>query len=203
MIYLVLSVVVLGVIWYVEKLLSKVKHYSLKSSFKNNFSLIKLVCISVLFASIMCFVSVLLENASIFDASHGEFELSSLPYILFSISIIPLAEEFFYRFTPYEIFNNPGFINYIIVASSLLFSLCHNASNYEHVFIFVMALGLSYIYIKTRNISYNMGAHGVYNLFVFLEFYNVFDNLVVLAVLILISASVLIMYKKKVIKRKP
>lgn len=197
--FLIVAIISILVIVFFENKLKLKRDGSLLESFKNNFNLLNIICVSLIFASLMLIISLILEKLNIFTSSKGTFELSSLPYILYTLSVVPLVEEYFYRFLPYKVVINPQYFKIVALVSSLVFTFTHSAVGLEYVYIFGMAIILSYIYIKTKNILYNISAHGTYNLFVYFNYYLEFNNLLVLSIIFIICFGILVFieFKKK------
>lgn len=197
--YLLSALIILFVIYFIESKLKERIGNNIFESFKNNFNVINLVSFSVLLASFMLLVSILLENANIFVSSRGQFSISSLPYIIFSVTFVPLIEEYIYRYLPYRIINYPKYDKHIAVISSLIFSFSHSAKGLEYFYIFCIAMIFSYIFLKTQNVLYPICSHSFYNVLVYLNFYMGFDNIVILSIVIIIC--VLVLCRKILIKK--
>lgn len=144
--FFVVGLISILVIIYLEYKLKTWRKETLFLSFKKNLNVINVVCVSLLFASLMLLISLLLEKCGFFINGKGTFEIEMLPYILYSVSIVPLIEEYFYRFLPYKIVLLPQYFKYLLVLSSLVFAFSHSVVGAEYVYIFCMACILSYIY---------------------------------------------------------
>ena len=193
--YLVAALVSILVIIYLEFKLKTWREETLLLSFKRNFDVLDLLSISFLFATSMLFVSLVLERVGVFARINESFSLEMLPYILYSVSVLPFTEEYFYRFLPCKIFLNKQYLKYVAVISELIFSFGHSLIGFEYAFIFCMALILFYIYFKTRNILYSFFSHSFYNIFVYLNYYIGFDNIFILLIIII---SMLVLYRSKI-----
>ena len=145
--FFVVGLISILVIIYLEYKLKTWRKETLFLSFKKNLNVINVVCVSLLFASLMLLISLLLEKCGVFINGKGTFEIEMLPYILYSVSIVPLIEEYFYRFLPYKIVLLPQYFKYLLVLSSLVFVFSHSVVGAEYVYIFCMACILSYIYL--------------------------------------------------------
>lgn len=198
--FFVVGLISILVIIYLEYKLKTWRKETLFLSFKKNLNVINVVCVSLLFASLMLLISLLLEKCGVFINGKETFEIEMLPYILYSVSIVPLIEEYFYRFLPYKIVLLPQYFKYLLVLSSLVFAFSHSVVGAEYVYIFCMACILSYIYLKTKNILYSIFSHGVYNLFVFLNYYAYFNNVLILVIIIFICLIILYRDKIKILK---
>lgn len=204
MFYLVSSIVLLGLILFVEFKRSEVfgkfnQGCSFKKSLKNDFSVVKFICISLLFMSLAMIVVIKLERGGFVSSVHEEFKLEFLPYILYSSFLVPVFEEYFYRFLPYSFKKFSNNLIYVLVVffSSLLFTYFHRVDLFESVFIFLMAVIFSIIYLKTKNISYTIGCHSMYNLMTFVRIYTGYSNAGVFMVLFLVSLGVLFYYNER------
>lgn len=200
--FLIVSIISILVIVFFENKLKLKRDGSLLESFKHNFNLLNIICISLSFASLMLIISLILEKLDIFTSSSGTFDLSSLPYILYTLSVVPLIEEYFYRFLPYRVVNNPQYFNIVALVSSVVFTFTHSAVGLEYVYIFGMAIILSYIYIRTKNVLYTIVSHSIYNLMVFLNYYSIFNNSIVYIIIFISSMFILFRYRLKKIFKK-
>ena len=199
--YLVSSFVIILFIVYFEYKLKYKKSDSLIDSFKNNFSLIKMIFISSFFSTLMILFSVILEKVNVFEELRSVWSIKYLPYIIYTVIAVPFIEEYVYRFLPYKLL---GFGSYKIIAliSSLAFMFFHNGGVSNYIFIFLMALFLSFIYIKTKNISYIIGCHGMYNLLAHSRYFGLLSNIFIFVFLFIFSGLVLIYLRVKELKVK-
>lgn len=194
--YLVISIISICVVLYVDKFLNRVKGVRFYTSIRYKFNIINIIFVSIFFASFMLLVSILLENVGFLEISRGEFNVSVIPYILYSIIVAPIVEEYFYRYCPYVIINNFRYAYYVLLVSSVVFAYSHTLIVQEQIFVFCMAIILSLLYLKSKNILYPIVSHSMYNLFIQINYYTGFDNLLVISILIVISVSVLFIYNK-------
>lgn len=123
--------------------------YSL--SFSLGFSIL------VLILDIVGFINIINEYTNI--------NLNLILGFLNSIFIIPIVEEYLFRYLPIRIFKNK---NLVIFISSLIFSLVHSTFGIMYLVIFLSSLLLFYIYKKTNNIKYSIISHSMYNLLIIL-----------------------------------
>lgn len=204
MYYFISSIVFIGLILFIEykkrKYFSKFKgSYSLIDSIKNDFSVVKFISISFLFVSLVMIFIIKLERGGFISFIQEEFKFEYIFYILFSGFIIPIIEEYFYRFLPYSFKKINSKVNYILIVlvSSFMFACFHNINLLMSVIVFIMAIIFSIIYLKTRNISYSIGCHSIYNFVTLFRTYTGYSNLGVFMILSLVCLLVLFYYNDK------
>lgn len=205
MYFIVSSVILLGLIYLIEVKKSeksyKFNNYcSFSRAIKNNFSLIKFFCISIAFVSFAMILIIKLERGGFISFNQKDFNFSFLPYIFYSSFLVPIFEEYFYRFLPYSFKKFSNIVVYVLVIffSSLIFTYFHNVDLFESIFIFMMAILFSLIYLKTRNISYVIGCHCLYNLTTLIRIYTGYSNALIFIILLLVSIGVLFYYNERV-----
>lgn len=178
MYYLIISIIVLCALMFLEnKRIKFASKFGEENTFfkalKNNFKFINFICLPLMFLSIFMILYILLRKNGYVGDNYQVFKLSHVSYILYSVFTIPIVEEYFYRFFPYSIkkFNNIFMYVIIIFISSLIFTYAHQVGVYESIVIFLIALTLSVIYLLTKNISYTIICHSLYNLLVLIYTY--------------------------------
>lgn len=204
MFYLISSIVLFGLIFFIEFKKSEYSYkfndgISLVKSFKNNFSVVKFIFISLIFVSLVMMFIIYLERFGFISPSYEKFKFSLLPYVLYTVLVAPFFEEYFYRFLPYSFKKFSNVLIYVLVIffSSLIFTIFHNTGVLESLIIFVIAIIFSIIYLKTKNISYSIGCHMLYNLFTLIRLYTGLSNVGVFMVLLLVSLGGLFVYNER------
>lgn len=207
MYYLIISVVALLTLMFVEsKRIEISKRFgeenSFFKSFTNKFHLIRFICIPLMCVSIFMFFYIMLIENELVNLNYQNFRLSHIPYIMYSIITVPIIEEYFYRFCPYSFkkFNNVMVYVIVLLISSLIFAYAHRVSNYESILIFVIAISFSVIYLITKNISYTIICHSLFNLLVLIYGYINIGYKIIYLVIFGISLIILVINSK--IKRK-
>lgn len=207
MYYFVSSLVLFGLIGLIEFKRSENSYKfndgcSFVNSLKNNFSVIKFICISLLFVSFAMIFVIKLERSGFISSDIEDFKVSFLPFIFYSSFLVPVFEEYFYRFLPYSFkkFDNVFVYLLVIFFSSLIFTYFHRVDMIQSVFIFVMAVIFSLVYLKTKNIIYSIGCHSLYNIVTLFRIYTGYSNALLFMILFLVSLCILLYYnyKKKI-----
>lgn len=203
MYYLIISVVVLLTLMFVESKRIEIskkfgEENSFFKSFTNNFQIIRFICIPLMFVSIFMFFYIVLIENELVILNYQNFKLSHIPYIMYSIITIPIIEEYFYRFCPYSFkkFNNVMIYVIVLLVSSLIFTYAHRVGNYESIFIFVIAISFSVIYLITKNISYTIVSHSLFNLLMLIYGYINIGYKFVYLVIFCISLIILVINNK-------
>lgn len=204
---LIISVVVLLTLMFVESKRIEIskkfgEENSFFKSFTNNFQIIRFIFIPLMFVSIFMFFYIVLIENELVILNYQNFKLSHIPYIMYSIITIPIIEEYFYRFCPYSFkkFNNVMMYVIVLLVSSLIFTYAHRVGNYESILIFVIAISFSIIYLLSRNISYTIISHSLFNLIVLIYGYINIGYKIIYLVIFGISLIILVINSK--IKRK-
>lgn len=203
MYYLVISIIVLCALVFFEnkriKFASKFgTEYSFFKVLNNNFRLINFICIPLMFVSFFMIIYILLRENGYVDVTYQSFKFSHISYIIYSIFTVPIIEEYFYRFFPYSFRKFNNIFLYIIIAliSSLIFTYAHQVGVYESITICLIAVTLSMIYLLSRNISYTIMCHSLYNLLVLIYSYINISNIFIYLVIFSISLIVFIIKGK-------
>lgn len=189
--FLFSAFIFLSVIIYLEFKLKHWRRSSLLECFKNDFNVVNIVSVSLIFSSLMLIISLVLERLNIFSSGYGVFDLSLLPYIIYSVCFIPIVEEYFFRYLPYTVLPSTQYVKFLVFGSSFLFAFSHSAVGFEYFYIFVMGVLLSLMFLKTRNILFSIVSHSMYNLFVFLNYYFAFDSFILLFSIIVVFGFIL------------
>lgn len=199
MYYLLISFISFGFILYIENKRCNVNNNcsfigSIKSCFDvKKFFLLPFVFV---FSVFVCYLLLLKLNIMSFGVTKNVY----IPYILYSVVSVPIIEEYFYRFLPFQFIRKKNIISIIAITmlSSLLFTFFHNLKGIEYVFIFIMAVLLCVIYLKNRNISYNIMCHSLYNLVINIFYLsNYIFGCVVLIVFGMLGIFVILIKKRK------
>lgn len=82
--------------------------------------------------------------------------------IILSSIVTPIIEEYIFRYMPYKLLKVNKY--FIVIMSTLLFTLFHGKNIYESIIIFSCGLSLSIIYLKTNDIKNCIISHGIWNL---------------------------------------
>ncbi len=173
--YILTSLILLGFMFYIERKRKNNSKFvcmgSYIGAFKSYYKGVYFVFIPFIFAFCTLTILYLMNKFNLIDLGSVN---ANIIYIIYTSGIVPIIEEYFYRFLPYEIFGiNKKYANVVIVlVSSLIFIMFHSLKGIEYLFMFVMAIILSIIYLKTRNISYSVMCHALYNLSMNLYYYS-------------------------------
>lgn len=207
MYYLVISFISLGALLFLEgKRIKFSKKFgnelNFYESFKNNFNVVNFVFIPLIFGSLFMVLYTFLEQNDIVVIVRSQFKFSHLPYIMYSICTVPIIEEYFYRFFPYSFKRFKHIFIYIVILifSSLIFAYSHQVGIYESIIILVLAIILSVIYLKTRNISYTIMCHSFYNFLILVNQYININNIFVYLVISGIFFVILFINKREEVK---
>lgn len=202
MFYLLVSFVLLFLIYSIESKKSKVSKLKdisyFKDSVRNDFNLVKILFTSLLFISLVMLIMIEMEQGGFISFQKEIFKIKYLPYIIYSILVVPVFEEYFYRFLPYS-FGKYNIFAYILLVffSSLIFTYFHSLDSFTSIFVFVMAIVFSVMFLKTKNISYPIFSHSLYNLITNLRVYVKFDSAFMYFIVFVLSLFVLIFYNKR------
>ncbi|MTW88140.1 CPBP family intramembrane metalloprotease [Virgibacillus dakarensis] len=153
--------IVIILISYYRDILASIKNIKLKT-----------ICIYSLIPAIILLFGNLLLLFLIFDSLVLESFSFSILFIINSLVIGPIYEEFIYRF----IFINNNWQVKVklaaVILSSLIFTFSHGVSVDGNIAMLVqflmLGIGLGIIYIRTNNIFYCICTHFFYNSFVLL-----------------------------------
>ena len=205
MYYFVASIILIGIIIFVEFKRKRISYklgasYSLMGSFKNNFSVIKFVSISLLFVSFIMIFIIKLERGGFISFNSKDFELVFLPNVLYTSFVIPVFEEYCFRFLPYSFKKFKSVYVYILVLiiSSIIFAFFHDVDMFQRFIIFFIAIIFSIIYLKTHNIIYSIGCHSLYNIVTLFRLYTGYSNAGVFMLMFLFSLFMVIYINKRV-----
>lgn len=165
MFYVLISALLFLLIYYIEYKRSKSKVNgggSFYSAFKKNFQFKYFFLVSFIFTLVSFSIYLLMFKNDLLDFDNVIY----IPYIFYTIIVAPIFEEYFYRFLPFEFFKSKSKYKnvLIVILSSLIFTMFHNLEGQQYLFIFIMAASLSLVYLKFKNISYNVMSHSLYNL---------------------------------------
>jgi len=203
MYYLIISFVLLFLIYSIECkkfLFFKSKNVCFfQDSIKIDFNIIKILAVSFCFVSLVMIIILKMEQGGFLSFQNIVFKLKFLPYILYSSLIVPVVEEYFYRFLPYSFGKYSNILIYVLIVffSSLVFTYFHSLDSFASVFVFIMAVIFSVMFLKTKNICYPIISHAFYNLFSNVRLYIKFDSFVLYFVILIVSLLILIIYKKR------
>jgi len=167
MYYIIITLVLFSLIYFVDS--KRVNNFcvsSFKSEIINNFNIFRLCILSFLLSSIFLISVVILESVGFLSINYFDFEFSFLPYIIYTVIVVPVIEEYFYRFCPYSFgkFNNKLVYVIIIIISSLIFTFFHSMNFNHSLVVFFIAIILSLVYLFTNDISITILSHVLYNL---------------------------------------
>ena len=203
MLYFVNTLIMIFLIVSIErkkKIVLKSKNVMyFRDSLNYNFDFVKILCVSVSFVSLVMLIIVKMEQGGFISFQIQDFKLSFLPYILYSIMIVPLFEEYFYRFLPLSFSRYSNILVSVIVIffSSLFFAYFHSLDSFTSVFVFVMAVIFSVMFLKTKNVCYPIMSHSLYNLISNLRIFVKFDSFNFYLIIFIISIVILVFYNKR------
>lgn len=202
--YLFISVILLFAIFALESrrnFIDKIFPDNIKfiSVVKNNFNFWKILLVSFCFVSFSLLVIINMEQGGFLSFKRIEFEWSFLPYIFYSVFTVPIIEEYIYRFIPFSFkkFNNVLIYVIILLISSLIFTYFHNLDSFQSVFVFLIGVFFSVIFLKTKNIYYSILCHSFYNLVMNVRLYMNFGNTFMFVIIFIISLILLIHLNNK------
>jgi membrane protease YdiL (CAAX protease family) len=202
--YLFISVILLFAIFALESrrnFIDKIFPDNIKfiSVVKNNFNFWKILLVSLCFVSFSLLVIINMEQGGFLSFKRIEFEWSFLPYIFYSVFTVPIIEEYIYRFIPFSFkkFNNVLIYVIILLISSLIFTYFHNLDSFQSVFVFLIGVFFSVIFLKTKNICYSILCHSFYNLVMNVRLYMNFGNTFMFVIIFIISLILLIHLNNK------
>lgn len=199
MYYLFVSIFLVIVLCFIEyrrvKFLGKEK--SVLDSLKKDWNFVYIFFFSLMFVSLISLAVLFLEDVGFVKIVEKDFSFRVFPHIIYSILVVPLVEEYFFRFLPFDFISEKRMIYIIgIIISSLLFSFFHKTDFNYMIFIFVIGMLFSLLFLKTKNLSYCIFCHSLYN--IFMNYLIYVGSVDVKLILVIFGISLLVMvYKAK------
>ena len=123
--------------------------------------------------SVLSFILLFLGENPTEISNVTDLDFLSPPVLFLLVTIIPVAEEIFFRGFLLEKIESFAGQNIAIVATSILFGIAHMGYGklYPAVFPMIMGLLLAYIVIKTKNLFASIFAHVSFNAVVILLYF--------------------------------
>ncbi|PNX50567.1 MAG: hypothetical protein BV456_06305 [Thermoplasmata archaeon M8B2D] len=123
--------------------------------------------------SVLSFILLILGENPTEISNVTDLDFLSPPVLFLLVTVIPVAEEIFFRGFLLEKIESFAGQNIAIVATSILFGIAHMGYGklYPAVFPMIMGLLLAYIVIKTKNLFASIFAHVSFNAVVILLYF--------------------------------
>ena len=200
---ILLYILVIFIIFYVDKKITVVNSEKLLDNIKNKkIDIKKLIVYSSFFTFFILFIYYLLIYLEVINnVNKSFFDFKFITVMLSTIFVSPFIEEYIFRFLPYKYYNKSNLKYFFIILSSVIFTFIHKVSGVEYLLVFISSLMLSFVMFKSNKFIYNYCSHAFYNLVLVLNKFLVDEvNLYLLVIygfILLISSFMVIFGNEK------